>query len=429
MFLWAKIQTLTDRDLRHKINKKYAKVLNTKFGLPYLPIPILTIEYTPFWESRVLKKLCSHVTKKIFKSNIATLLNSALKIIPTKPKSISQILSNTMKKTHQRSFQCAGHPWCTAESHFTKDLKELDGLCSKVGTKNANTVPWKQEGGLTVLTMIGEWLRRLLIYKIGLNGNITKRLNLDTLTDKDRVNIYTDNGEVFSLSKLAVWDLWEEFRSESQSVAKFVKKLISEYQQLKAHEKINKLKMQKHLESKMSEIGTIKEQRNITYFDQTRRKPNTGTRGKQEIIIPFVTGVMWDKRTVTSSNIYLYLMARKLTKEIKAYYKAIFQEETIKNFINKKDKKMKGYWGNISTSGRLACQKREELVVKMYEHFAQFKSNYSIYSEINILKSKLPLNKNLVLYEEVMQVKKLLAGNLTISVKDKNTGQLRDLRL
>ena len=109
-----------------------------------------------------------------------------------------------MKKTHQRSFQCAGHPWCTAESHFTKDLKELDGLCSKVGTKNANTVPWKQEGGLTVLTMIGEWLRRLLIYKIGLNGNITKRLNLDTLTDKDRVNIYTDNGEVFSLSKLAV---------------------------------------------------------------------------------------------------------------------------------------------------------------------------------------------------------------------------------
>ena len=127
-------------------------------------------------------------------------------------------------------------------------------------------------------------------------ANITKRLNLDTLTDKDRVNIYTDNGEVFSLSKLAVWDLWEEFRSESQSVAKFVKKLISEYQQLKAHEKINKLKMQKHLESKMSEIGTIKEQRNITYFDQTRRKPNTGTRGKQKIIILNLTEKGREKR-------------------------------------------------------------------------------------------------------------------------------------
>ena len=48
LFLWAKIQNLKERDLRQKINKKYSKILNNKFGLPHLPMPILTINYSPF---------------------------------------------------------------------------------------------------------------------------------------------------------------------------------------------------------------------------------------------------------------------------------------------------------------------------------------------------------------------------------------------
>ena len=451
LFLWTKIQTLTDRDLRHKINKKYAKILFTKFGLSYLPVPILTIEYTPFWGNRIFKKLCSSITKRIFKTNIAILLNKALKIIPTKPKSIMQILSNTMKKTHQRSFQCAGHPWCTAESHFTKDLKELGGLYSKVGAKNANTVPWKQEGEGTILTMIGEWLRRLLIYKFGLNGNITKRLNLQILTDKNRINIYTDNGEVFSLPKLTIWNLWKDFCIEGheKNVAEFVKKLNTEYQQLKPHEKINKLKLEKNLETKISEVCIIKEQRHITYFDKIKLKHDT--KGRQEIIMvnlteeghekrkleeiqkilkesqqrpehfllmitsitedikkrlassykirewdmcyaPFVTGAMWEKRTAISSNIHLYLIANKLTTNIKKHYRAIFQNQTIKNSITKKCKKMAGYWGHIAISGNDRKQ-REKLVVEIYENFAQLKPDYrySMFSRINI-DNKLPLH-------------------------------------
>ena len=116
-----------------------------------------------------VRKTCKIVTDKALKREIAEQVNAALKCIPSRSKSISEILANMRKITKQNKFVCAGPPWCQGDRHFSEDLANIEGICGKVGKGNAKLIPKSNQNRTP--TMIEAWLKKLLIYKCGIQEN------------------------------------------------------------------------------------------------------------------------------------------------------------------------------------------------------------------------------------------------------------------
>ena len=165
----------------------------------------------------------------------------------------------------------------------------MGGIFTKVGKENANTVPWEKGGRLTTICILNEWLRRVLIYTNGLSGNVTQRVNLSILTDRTRANIYTNEGQVMSIKKSMLWNLWTDYRRRVKigtefQVEGFVEKILHEVEQLNIYDKKTKLIFNEELKNRFLHFYYVKEERNLTYFDKISAQRKSSSYKRQIIV-------------------------------------------------------------------------------------------------------------------------------------------------
>jgi hypothetical protein len=94
LYLWAKIQNLTNWKLKRIALNKIGKYLKKFFYSTRLPSPINIFEYTSNTNISYARQVCRYATSKVLHREIAYEINKSIKFIPRRGKSIAECLVN-----------------------------------------------------------------------------------------------------------------------------------------------------------------------------------------------------------------------------------------------------------------------------------------------------------------------------------------------
>lgn len=151
--IWARMVNIASWEKRRNAIAKIGKYIRAGFGIR-LPLPLITYKHVPGISLREIKNSLYSATLNSLPRDIAYSVNSALKLVASRQRTISEILSNAKTMAQRVYYKCAGTPWCKDGKHLTRDLKDLGGLFEKVGSHNANDVQRPQ----TAMRQTKSWL-------------------------------------------------------------------------------------------------------------------------------------------------------------------------------------------------------------------------------------------------------------------------------
>ena len=141
LYLWSQIIKINEWNKQRSALKNIKKYILLSYGSLHMRRPFIIYQFNKILDIYNFKKICKIITSKCLRRDIADSINEQFSIIPSKGKSIADILVNIKKISRNPKFECAGKPWCRDDTHFTKDLSEMKGLCKKIGQLNARFVP------------------------------------------------------------------------------------------------------------------------------------------------------------------------------------------------------------------------------------------------------------------------------------------------
>ena len=161
MYLWIKAHCMIDIKKKRKVLRLLEKYLQNHIGPQRLPAPRIMFTFYPTTPRGSVKRVLSKITDSVLERNMARALKESIRLIPKRQKTISEYLSNAKKMAQQENFVCAGSPWCSKNTHFSKDLCDMKGILGKVGKYNANDVPlWVRENANKEIIEV--WLKKLI---------------------------------------------------------------------------------------------------------------------------------------------------------------------------------------------------------------------------------------------------------------------------
>ena len=168
LLAWAKSQEIRDYNKKRAIETNLKRYPTVRAKIEAAKNPCLTVRYVGGLKLKELLAVARNIVKEVpLHGEIRNALCNKARVVTSNDRSIEDLLTNNKRIAKHFFFSCT--PWCKQGKHFSKNMSDIEGLCSKIGALNAKFIPadrkeWTKKN---IIFSLLDWSNRLISIKTG----------------------------------------------------------------------------------------------------------------------------------------------------------------------------------------------------------------------------------------------------------------------
>ena len=204
LLAWAKSQEIRDYNKKRAIETNLKRYPTVRAKIEAAKNPCLTVRYVGGLKLKELLAVARNIAKEVpLHGEIRNALCNKARVVTSNDRSIEDLLTNNKRIAKHFFFSCT--PWCKQGKHFSKNMSDIEGLCSKIGALNEKFIPadrkeWTKKN---IIFSLLDWSNRLISIKTGeryvrTTGNYVIRDEntgkiLTTIEERRLITLYNSN--------------------------------------------------------------------------------------------------------------------------------------------------------------------------------------------------------------------------------------------